>query len=94
MWTLIVVVFALIIAVGLHLVDTVIPLGSAHNAKVLIEQGTMRPLDEAIALRATDLGGAMLNPFELQEQLIRVVVGPPELTMGLETLGSQSNTPV
>ncbi len=57
MWTLIVVVFEIIIEVGLHLFDAVIPLAAAHDAKVLIEQGTMKLLDEAIALRATDLGG-------------------------------------
>ena len=76
MRTLIIVVFEIIIEVGLHLFDTVIPLAAAHNAKVLIEQGTMKPLDKAVALRATDLGGAMLNTIELQEKLIRVVVGP------------------
>lgn len=36
----------------------------------------MKPLDEAVALRAPDFGGAMLDVFELQKELIRMVVGP------------------
>jgi len=41
----------------------------------------VKPLDEPVALRATDFGCSMLDLFELKEEPIRVMVVPPtELT--------------
>ncbi len=34
----------------------------------------MQPLDKAVALRPAHLGGPVLNPLQLQEQLARVMV--------------------
>jgi hypothetical protein len=42
---------------------------------VLIEQDAMQALDDAVRLRALDPGGAVLDLFELQEQLVRLLVG-------------------
>ncbi|MNP50915.1 hypothetical protein D3C76_1452050 [compost metagenome] len=41
----------------------------------------MQPLDKAVALRPAHLGGSVLNPLQLQEQLVGMMVrAPTELT--------------
>ncbi len=64
------------VEVGLHLLDGLVPLLAAGDAKVLIEQGKVQALDEAIALRALDQGGAVLDLLELEEELVGVANGP------------------
>lgn len=64
------------VEVGLHLVDGLVPFLAAHDAEVLVEQGSVQALDKAVGLRALDLCGAVLDLLELEEQLIRVPVGP------------------
>ncbi len=41
---------------------------------MLIEQGPVQALDEAVGLGSTDLGGAVLDVLELEEQLIGMTV--------------------
>jgi hypothetical protein len=60
----------------LHLVDRVEPGTPALDAEVLVEQRAVQALDDAIGLRAFNPGGAVLDAFELQEQLVGMPIGP------------------
>lgn len=41
---------------------------------MLVQQGAVQPLHEAIALRAADLRSPMYDPFELQKQFVRMPI--------------------
>ena len=56
------------VEVGLHLGDALVELGSAQDAEVLVEEGPVKALDEAVGLGSADLGGAVLDVLELEEQ--------------------------
>jgi hypothetical protein len=43
---------------------------------VLIQKRSIQPFGDAIALRPAHLGGSVLDTFELQEQLVGVLVRP------------------
>jgi hypothetical protein len=43
---------------------------------VLVEEGAMEALDDAVRLRALDAGLAVLDALKLQEQLVGMTVGP------------------
>ena len=65
----------------LHLVDGFEPCLAAIDAEVLVKHGAMEALDDAIGLRLAHLGGSVLDLFELQEEFVGMLVGPPaELT--------------
>ena len=59
----------------LHLVDGLEPGASSFDPEVLVEQRAVEPLHDTVRLGPVDLGGAMLNVLELQEQLVGVAVG-------------------
>lgn len=59
----------------LHLVDGLEPRLSPFDAEVLVEHGAVEALDDAVRLRPAHLGGAVFDLFELQEQLVGVLVG-------------------
>jgi hypothetical protein len=44
---------------------------------VLIEKRAMEAFDEAVALRPANFRGPMLDPFELQEELVGMLIGSP-----------------
>lgn len=60
---------------ALHLVDGFEPGASALGPEVLVDQGTVQPLDDAIGLRPFDLGGAVLDQLEQDEQSVGMAVG-------------------
>ena len=43
---------------------------------MLAEQRAVQPLDEAVGLGSLDAHGAVRDAFELEEQLVRMPVGP------------------
>ena len=61
----------------LHLVDGFEPCLATFDTEVLVEEGAMEALDDAVGLRAFHAGGTVFDVFELQEQLVRVMVGAP-----------------
>ena len=65
MGALLVVLDQVSIQIFLHLVNGLIPRFSSHDAEVLVEDGSVQPLDEAVGLGIVDLGGAVLDPFQL-----------------------------
>jgi len=67
----------IVIERDLHLVNGLEPRPPAFDAEVLVEKGSVEALDDAVGLRALDPCGAVLDVFELQEQLVRVLVGTP-----------------
>ena len=77
------IVAALIVAVEigvenrLHLLDRLEPGAASFDPEVLVQQGAVQSLDDAVGLRALDPSRAMLDLLELQEQLVRMLVGPP-----------------
>ena len=77
MWSLGVVVLQVAIQVCLHLLYRLIPGRSPLDTEVFIQQGSMQSLDKAVALRPAHLGGSVLNPLQLQEQLVGMVVRAP-----------------
>ena len=42
---------------------------------MLVEEGSVQALDEAVGLGSTDLGGAVLDVLGLEEQLVGKMVG-------------------
>ncbi len=60
---------------GLHFLDAPEPSTAAFDAQVLIERRSVKSFDDAVGLWALDLGGAVLDRFELEEQLVRMPVG-------------------
>lgn len=65
-----VVAFEVDVEVSLHLLDAFVPLGSPLDTEVLIEQG----LHVTVALWAANSGGAVLDAFQLKEQLTGVPI--------------------
>ena len=59
---------------GLHLGDRLVPDGAALHAQVFVEQGAVQALDDAVALRSTDLGGLVGDALELEEQLVGMLI--------------------
>ena len=62
--------------VFLHLLQGFTELLALLDAQVLLKQGSVKPSGEPIALTPADLGGAVLDLFLLQEQLIGVSLRP------------------
>ncbi len=77
MWPLGFVVFQVAIQVCLHLLYRLISGHSPLDTDVFIQHGSMQPLDKAVALRPAHLGCPVLNPLQLQEQLVGMVVRAP-----------------
>ncbi|OGR36406.1 MAG: hypothetical protein A2091_06035 [Desulfuromonadales bacterium GWD2_61_12] len=75
MGSLVIVVMQVCIQILLHLVDGLIPNLPPLDTEVLVQQGSVQALDKTVALWSADLGGAMLDPFELQEELVGMLVG-------------------
>ncbi len=73
MWPLGVVV----LQVCLHLLHRLISGCPPLDTEVFIQQCAMQSLDKAVALRSAHLGGPVLNPLQLQEQLVGMVVRAP-----------------
>lgn len=63
------------IEVSLHLVEGLVPGGSALHPEVFVEERPVEALDEAVGLGPADAGGAVLDAFELEEELVGVPVG-------------------
>lgn len=61
---------------GLHLLDGVEPGAAALDAEVLVEQSAVEALDDAVRLRPLHPGRAVLDLLQLEEQFVRVLVGP------------------
>lgn len=59
---------------GLHLLDGLEPGLAAFDPEVLVEQSAVQALDDAVGLRPADTGPFVLDAFELEEQLIRMLV--------------------
>ena len=66
----------IVVQVLLHLFQGLVPLGASLDAEMLVQQGAVQPFDEAVALWPPILGGAVLDLFELKEQLIRMLILP------------------
>ena len=77
MWPLGVVVLQVAIQVCLHLLYRLIPGRSPLDTEVFIQQCAMQSLDKAVALRPAHLGCPVLNPLQLQEQLVGMMVWAP-----------------
>ena len=60
----------------LHLFDGLEPGSAALDAEVFVEHGAVEALDDAVRLRSPDLGGVVFDLLKLQEQLVRMPVGP------------------
>ena len=60
----------------MQLLDRLVPLRASDDPEVLIEQGAVEALDEAIGLRPAHLRGPVLDALELQEELLGMPVGP------------------
>lgn len=61
------------VEIGLDLNRILVPGGSSVDAEALIEQRTVHPLDKSVGSRRAHLGRAVLNVFESQQQLVRVL---------------------
>jgi len=59
---------------GLHLLDRLEPGLTSLHAEVLIQQSAVQPLDNAVGLGPTDPGPLVLDAFELEEQLVWMLV--------------------
>lgn len=64
------------VEIGLELGKILVPGLAALDAEVLVEQGAVEAFEVAVALRAADPGGAVSDAFELEEELVGVLVGP------------------
>lgn len=53
------------VEVGLHGFDAVVELLTPHDAEVLVQQGAVEALDEAVGLRPSHPGGSVLDLLEL-----------------------------
>jgi len=65
------------VEVLLHLLNGLVPGLAALDPEMLVQQRPVKALDKAVALWPANFGGTMLDPFELQEQLVGVPVGAP-----------------
>ena len=72
-----VVVLQIAIQVCLHLFYRLIPGRPPLDSEVFIQQCAMQSLDKAVALWPADLGCPVLNPLQLQEQLVGMMVWAP-----------------
>ena len=77
MWAFRVVDHEVGVQVGLHLGHRLVELLAALDSEVLVQERAVQSLDEAVALRPANLGGPVLDLFELQEQHVWVLIGPP-----------------
>ncbi|MNG83050.1 hypothetical protein D3C71_733360 [compost metagenome] len=77
MWPLGVVVYQVAIQVCLHLLHRLIPGRPPLDTGVFIQQGSVQPLDKAIALWPAHLGCPVFNSLQLQEQLVGMMVWAP-----------------
>lgn len=59
---------------GLHFLERIEPGAAAFDAEMLVKQRAVQTFDDAVGLRAFDLGALVLDPLQLQEQLIGVLV--------------------
>jgi len=59
---------------SLKLVDVFKPSFAPLDAEAFVKESSVESLKEAVALRPTDLGGFVLDVFELEEELVRVLV--------------------
>ena len=62
------------VEVVLHLDDVIVKGGAALDAEVFVEEGAVEAFEVSVALRAADLGGAVFDAFELEEEFVGVVV--------------------
>lgn len=76
MRTFVVVVPEILLQICLHLFDCLVPGCTALNPEVLVKKGPVQSLNKAVALRPPNLRGAMFDALQLQEELVRVLVGP------------------
>ena len=58
----------------LHLLDGFEPGAPAFDAEVLVQQGAVKALDDAVGLGPLNPGGAVLDALQLQEQLVGMAV--------------------
>ena len=65
-----------LIEIDLHFIDSFVELRASLDPEMLVEQGAMHPLDIAVALGPTDLGGPVFDVFQLEEEFKGVLVGP------------------
>lgn len=54
------------------------PDGAAPDAQMLVRQRAVQPFRDAVALRLADPGGLVGDAFELEEQLVGVLIGRPQ----------------
>jgi len=59
---------------GLHLLDGLEPGAAALDAEVLVEQGAVQPLDDAVGLGPLHPGEAVVDAFEPEEERAGVPV--------------------
>ena len=85
MWPLVVVMFQVAIQVCLHLPHRLIPDRPPLDAEVFIQQGAVQPLDKDVALWPAHLDCPVLNPLQLQELLVGMMVRSPA-ELGTEAL--------
>ena len=64
------------IQVLLHQVNGLIPGLAAHDAEVFVQDGPVQSLHEAVGLGALHLRGAVLDAFQLQEELVGMAIRP------------------
>lgn len=63
---------------ALHLLDGLEPGAPALDTEVLVQERAVQALDDAVGLWPLDLGGAVLDRLELQEQLVGWRSGRPQ----------------
>jgi hypothetical protein len=61
---------------GLHLLDRFEPGPAPLDAEMFVEHSAMKAFDDAVGLRPSDFGRLVLDLFELQEELVRMLVRP------------------
>lgn len=76
MRTLVVVMVQVLVQVLLHFGHRFVELLAPLDAEVLVQECAVEAFHKAVALGPAHPGGAVLDAFELQEQLIRVDIRP------------------
>ena len=64
------------VEVVLHGFEAAVELLPSHDSEVLVEQGSVQALDEAVGLGPADPGGAVFDLLDLEEQLKGMTLGP------------------
>lgn len=64
------------IEILLHLLDRLVPGFASFDSEVLVQQGSVQTLNKAVVLRPANFGGSMLDAFELQKQLVGMLIRP------------------